>query len=223
MSRQATRQQARHATTPSPFKHSTVSLYSNGGTSTPNTKTGLVTNRTPQVRGRVSGAKVSHQVTRQQARNVTTGSKLVPSPVKTYKNKHSTVTLYSNGGTSTQNTKTGLVTNRTPQARSQGGRAAVYRIINEKNQAYIGSTDRGLFSGGQDIVDGPRVREHKAERGSAVTREDSRHHVDVVNIHATKYQARQDETQFYHATKETHGESTRGAGNTTRRSYSTSI
>ena len=155
---------------------------------------------------------------RANARHVTTGRALVPRVVRTYNNAHSRVIVYSNGGTTTESR--GLVVNRTPQVRRQGAASAAnYRTLNERNQAYVGRTG-GSFANGRDVLSGRRIAEHKAGFGSAVTSEDRRHHVDVVNLHATAHQAKQGETKLYYATKATHGDSTRGAGHTARRSLS---
>lgn len=157
---------------------------------------------------------------RANARHVTTGRTLVPQPVKVYNNTHSRVVVYDNGGTTTQSRAQSrtLITNKTPQVRRQGfARAANYRQLNEKNQAYVGLT-RGPFENGRDVLNGPRIAAHKAGYGSAVTSEDRQHRVDVVNLHATHHQAKQGETKLYYATKVTHGDSTRGAGRTARRS-----
>lgn len=159
------------------------------------------------------------RIARENARHVTTGRALVPVPVRTYNNRHTQVIVYSNGGTTTR-PHVGAVVNRTPQVRNRGvARAANYRMLNERNQAYVGMT-RGAFAHGRDVLNGPRIQQHRAGNGSAVTSEDRRHHVDVINLHATPQQARQGETRLYHASRETHGDSTRGAGNTARRSLS---
>ena len=160
--------------------------------------------------------KSARTLARANARHVTTGRARAPRPVKVYDNAHSRVVVYDNGGTTTQSRA--LITNKTPQARRQGfARAANYRLLNEKNHPYVGLA-KGPFGNGRDVRDGRGIAANKAGHGSAVTSEDRRHRVDVGKVHATHHQAKQGETKLYYATKVTHGDSTRGAGHTRRRS-----